>query len=76
MNNEIKQRIRSLRQAKGWSQREIASRLCISQAAYQKLEAGDTVLNVEHLVSIAGVLGITVSALMFGVEYRSGAQMR
>jgi len=51
-------KIRRLREQKGWSQMDIAHRLDISQAAYNKWEAGQTKPTMENLQKLAEVFEI------------------
>lgn len=53
MEDLVRKRIKGLRQSKGWSQREIAEKLQISQPAYQKLESGRTKLGLRRLQQIS-----------------------
>jgi transcriptional regulator with XRE-family HTH domain len=51
-------KIRRLREQKGWSQMDIAHRLDISQAAYNKWEAGQTKPTMENLQKLAEVFDV------------------
>jgi len=61
--NTIGQQIRSLREAKGYSQEYMADMLNISQSAYACLEAGKTSLRVERLFQILELLDTDISSM-------------
>lgn len=63
-NHEILKRIVNLRLQKRYSQEYMAHRLSISQNAYSKMERGLTNLNIERLVMIAQILGVSLRELM------------
>lgn len=65
--NEVLERISKLRQKRHLSQEKISEDLHISQAAYTKLERGETKLTVERLYQIAEVLKTEISELL-GIE--------
>jgi transcriptional regulator with XRE-family HTH domain len=57
------QKIRYMRNLRGWSQEEIADRLDISLSAYSKIEKNITDLNFSRLTQIAKVFGMSVLEL-------------
>lgn len=64
---EIKERIRTLREAKRFSQYDMADRLSISQSTYLQIEKGKTELTVTRLIEIADVLETSLAVLL-GLE--------
>ena len=52
----VGQRIRKVRELRGISQREMAKRLDMEPSGYNRLESGETKLDVERLKRIAGEL--------------------
>ncbi len=58
------EKIRFLRQAKGWTQEEVADKLKMSQNAYGSIERGETDVNLSRLEQIAGLYGIHSSELL------------
>lgn len=53
-----------LRQERGLSQDELAHRSGLTQSALSRLELGETVLNVEHLMMLARALKMTPAAIV------------
>lgn len=66
---EIRERIRTLRIDKGYSQDYMADMLNISQNAYHKLEKGYTRIHLEKFIDIAKVLEVEVSDLFNGPDH-------
>jgi len=54
---KLHEKIRLIRQAKGWSQREVAKKLHISLNAYGHIERGETHPNSIRLEQIARAFG-------------------
>jgi transcriptional regulator with XRE-family HTH domain len=57
---KVCEKIKRLRQEKGWSQEEIANKLNISTNAYGCLERGDTDVNLSRLEEISAVFEIDI----------------
>lgn len=57
--NVVGERIRSLRNAKGWSQEELAHRAGISASHMGRLERGERGATVHSLEKVTRALGIT-----------------
>ena len=57
-------RLRELRLARNMSQREMASRLNISQQAYQKYESDKYEPDISTLTQIADVFGVSIDYLV------------
>lgn len=68
MENTTSALIRRLREAKGWSQDELAKRIGISQPGLAKIENGG---NTRKLVEIAKVFGVTAEELSRGTLNQS-----
>ena len=67
-DRDIKKRIEEYRKAKHYSQADLAEKLSISQAAYYKIEKGDTTLISDHLSKIASALDLSDEALVLGYD--------
>lgn len=63
------EKIRQLREARQWTQEEMATKLSMSTQGYAKIERGDTRSNLDRLEQISEVFGIDmVELLSFGEE--------
>jgi len=62
--NIIGNRIRTLRELKGYSQEYVAGKLDIAQNTYSKLEKNQTKLNTDTLEKIAAVLEVSINDLL------------
>lgn len=60
----ITDNVRKLRESRNYSQEYMAGQLYISQNTYSKLELGYTALTLERLISIAGILDVSVLSLV------------
>ena len=60
----VHEKIRFLRQAKGWTQEEVADKLKMSQNGYGCIERGETDINLSRLEQIAGLYDIKWSELL------------
>ena len=65
---ELGQRIRCLREARGFSQEAFATHANIDRAAYGKLERGDVNLTLLTLARISVSLGVELSVLFDGIQ--------
>lgn len=64
---ELGERIRNLREARGWSQRELVRRSGIaSKSVISYYELGERHPTLENLVRIAKVFGVTTDYLLLG----------
>jgi transcriptional regulator with XRE-family HTH domain len=62
---KLKMRLRRLREAKGWTQVELAKKARVTQAFISQLEAGTKPTpSVVHILRIAKALGVTVEELV------------
>lgn len=62
--NSIAKNIRKIRKDKELSQDYVASKLNISQQAYQKIENGSTKIGIDHLTDLASILEVELIALI------------
>jgi transcriptional regulator with XRE-family HTH domain len=60
----VHEKIRLLRQLKGWSQEEAASKLEMSPNGYGSIERGETDVNLSRLEQIARLFGIKLADLL------------
>jgi len=60
MNASIKNKIKSIRELKNYTQEYMADQLGVTQAGYSKIEKGKTVLSYTKLVEIARILEVSV----------------
>lgn len=67
---EIYEKIRFLRQFKGWSQDEMAEKLGITLNGYANIEHGKTDIQLSRLEQIAKVFGVDISDL-FGLNEKN-----
>ncbi|MCU0439014.1 MAG: helix-turn-helix domain-containing protein [Raineya sp.] len=63
---QIKERIKTLRNAKGIKQADFAKIVNVSQGAYSNLEGGNTELTLDKVNRIAEALDVNVEYLLFG----------
>lgn len=61
---KVGQRIRAIREERGWSQEDLAARLGRTQTAISYWEAGRRALGVDDLVELAEALGVPTSELL------------
>jgi transcriptional regulator with XRE-family HTH domain len=59
-----RRRLRSLRQARGWSLEELGRRASIGPSTLSRLETGQRRMALDHLVALARVLDTTVDELL------------
>jgi transcriptional regulator with XRE-family HTH domain len=60
MTTSIKNKIKSIRELKNYTQEYMADQLGVTQAGYSKIEKGKTVLSYTKLVEIARILEVSV----------------
>ncbi len=58
MKNNIGEKIRKVRELKGFTQEYMAGKLEISQRAYSKLENNETKIDWEKIESVSAILGV------------------
>ena len=80
MNKQIVNRIAELRNAKSFSQEQVAEKIGISRQKYARIENGINSVTLEILVKLANVFDVTVKDITkvleqeASVAYRSGEQ--
>ena len=62
--NHVRQRIRSLRTARGWSLDELARRSLIGPSTISRIETGGRRVALDQLVALAKALGVSVDELL------------
>ncbi|RDC55816.1 XRE family transcriptional regulator [Pedobacter chinensis] len=67
----IEKKIRTLRQAKGWSQGEVSEKIGLSTAAFSKIEKGVTDVSISRLQQLAELFDVQLSELILPVEQLS-----
>lgn len=60
----ISEKLRNLREAKGWTQTEIANILETTQQIYSNYELGKFELPIRHLATLADVYGVSTDYLL------------
>lgn len=71
---ELNEKLRSLRQEKGITQDELASKLYVSRTAVSKWESGRGIPNIESLKAISDFFSISIDELLSGSELLDVAQ--
>jgi transcriptional regulator with XRE-family HTH domain len=64
MATSIKNKIRSIRELKNYTQEYMADQLGVTQAGYSKIEKGKTILTYVKLVEIARILEVSVEDII------------
>lgn len=65
---KVSEKIRELRGERGWSQEQMAEKLNVSRQAITKWETGAGTPDIENLVAIAQLFGVSTDALIFGED--------
>jgi transcriptional regulator with XRE-family HTH domain len=60
-------RIHGLRVTAGLTQMQVSERLCVSQAAYSRLEKGEIEISLSKLFALSELYGVSLHDLMDGV---------
>src|SRR5882757_1433490 len=68
LDNLIRQRIRGLRTARGWSLDDLAARCYLSPSTLSRIETGHRRIALDQLAPIARSLGTTVDQLVESVD--------
>ena len=58
--------IHQLRQARGWSQLEVAVRVGVEQSTISDWERGQTIPRPRHLMSLAELFGVSIETIALG----------
>src|SRR5699024_3305247 len=64
VDSTIRQRIRALRQSRGWSLESLASKAQLSVSTLSRIETGSRRIALDQLVPIARALGTTLDELV------------
>ncbi|SNR44204.1 helix-turn-helix transcriptional regulator [Flavobacterium sp. ov086] len=64
MSTSIKNKIKSIRELKNYTQEYMAEQLGVTQAGYSKIEKGKTILSYVKLVEIARILDVSVEDIL------------
>ncbi|MWB93257.1 helix-turn-helix domain-containing protein [Flavobacterium sp. GA093] len=64
MPTSIKNKIKSIRELKNYTQEYMAKQLGVTQAGYSKIEKGITILSYEKLTAIAEILEVSVEDII------------
>lgn len=64
MTTQTRNKIRTLREVKGYSQDFMAEKMNISQKTYSRIESGQVKLDIERLYQISELLEVEPSALL------------
>ena len=68
MNTQVGNRIRRLRENKGFSQEEMAEKLQISRSAYSRIENGETNSWVNHIEKLCKELDMKIEDLFINTD--------
>ncbi|MEO6702158.1 MAG: helix-turn-helix domain-containing protein [Jatrophihabitantaceae bacterium] len=68
LSQVVRQRIRGLRQARGWSLDALAARCHLSPSTLSRIETGRRSIGLDQLVQLARALGTTIDHLVESVE--------
>jgi transcriptional regulator with XRE-family HTH domain len=68
LESTARRRLRTLRQARGWSLDELGHRANIGPSTLSRLETGGRRIAIDHLVALARALDTTVDELLVGDE--------
>lgn len=66
MKFSIAKRIRELRRTEKLTQKQVAEKLFISQAAYSLIEKGQNCLGVEHVIRLSKMYDVTTDFILMG----------
>lgn len=61
---EVYEKIKTMRELKGWTQEDVAEKLELSVAGYSKIERGKTKLNLDKLEQIAQLFNLDIIELL------------
>ena len=73
--DQIAEKVRSLRQARRWTQAELADRLHLSQSRLSEIESGDGSFTAEQFLSLLRLFNVPVSHFGLSTEDR-GSQLQ
>jgi transcriptional regulator with XRE-family HTH domain len=61
---KFKDRVKELRQSKGWSQKEFSSQLGVAQSVIARYETGQKMASSDTLIDIAKLFGVSLDYLL------------
>lgn len=61
---QFRRRMRALRMSRGMTQAAVAKAVGATRGDYAKMESGERVIRLHHAEAIAGVLDITIDAML------------
>ena len=67
-------KIMTLRKSKGWSQEELAEKLDVTRQSVSKWESGQSVPDLERIVRMSALFGVTTDALIKDEEEVAAAE--
>ena len=67
-------KIMMLRKSKGWSQEELAEKLEVTRQSVSKWESGQSVPDLERIVRMSALFGVTTDALLKDEEEVAAAE--
>ena len=70
--NQIAARVREMREVMEFSQADVAAKLGIDLAQYQRYESGEATLPVSTIYALAGIFGVDFTTLLTGDAPRMG----
>ena len=76
LSQRIGDRLRTEREARGWSQSELAERAGVSRAMIHKIERGDSSPTATLLGRLSGAFGLSMSTLIARAEMQEGKLLR
>jgi transcriptional regulator with XRE-family HTH domain len=60
----LRQRIRDERERRGWSQHALGAKLSVHSTAITRIEQGSRAIQVDELIALADIFGLSVDALL------------
>lgn len=66
---EYKNHVKALRESRGWSQRDLASRIGVSPAAVAFWELGRSNLSMRNALALADIFGCSLDAVLGRVDH-------
>ncbi len=73
---DFHERLYELRKQKGLSQEELANKLLVTRQTISKWELGDSTPDMEKLISLSDLFGISLDRLMLGKEDTAPAEKK
>jgi transcriptional regulator with XRE-family HTH domain len=70
----MENRIKQLREARGWSMRKLAEKVSTSASTINKLEKGETTLNVHWMERLARIFDVSAAELLGSTSDEAGFQ--